>query len=313
MEKLLKGVKSRSKAGIIIVFLIGIVFVGVGVYSMRPKEQDVEDIKAFDKDSYSSDLSAIEAYYLIGPVASDSQEGIDCYIAVGEEEIYAIVTGKTNETGLPVITENTTDEEIENFELVKTAGKPVKIDNKLATILANTYNELEGEEVLDLTNYNLVYGKYYLDTKVKSEGDGYTYLYFILAAIFLISGIIMISGNNKQNKKIKEKIEELRQSGELEKYNADIEAFGEDKYNKQLKTLLTDNYLYSINDNVTIVPIKEIINAYSCCIIDNKITNFDYIAIETKGDKTYYVAQKAKDAKNKNFDNLLLQIKEKIN
>ena len=58
MEKLLKGVKSRSKAGIIIVFLIGIVFVGVGVYSMRPKEQDVEDIKAFDKDSYSSDLSS---------------------------------------------------------------------------------------------------------------------------------------------------------------------------------------------------------------------------------------------------------------
>lgn len=311
MEKLIKELKKGQMTAIFISMIMVIAILLVGVYQIQKQKTAKGE---FNKNRKSEDTVSVNLYYLMGPVA-EAKEGSnvtkECYIGIGEDEAYVILTAENNRTGVPIYDENMTEEEIDNLKPVTIVGKSKKIETDLAKYLISTYNEIEDEDVMTLSNYTNVFGKYCLDTDTASEDNELAYALFFIDVIIVIIVIISFSAKNKENKKIKEKINEYKESGEIEEFDKDIEN-SKSNLNKKLKVLITDKYIYNFKGELYVIPIDKISNAYTSCIMNNEISKFDYIAIETKENETYFIAAKERNKKNKNFDKLLNEIKGKI-
>lgn len=311
MENLVKKFKSGQIITVLIWVIIIFIILLVGFNSLNQQKS----IKGeFNKNRYSEDVLSANVYYLVGPIAEYTEGRTvrkECYIGIGEEDLYVIVTDKGNTTGVPIYDDSMTNEEIDNLKPVTIVGKTKAIESKLVTYLINTYNEIEGNALMTRSNYSDVFGRYYLDADAVNEDKETAYIIFIFDGLIIFFLALYISKKNKDNKKIKEQINKYKESGELEIFNADIEST-ESKLNKKLKVLMTDKYIYNFNGEIYGIPIEKISNAYTCCIINNKISKFDYIAIETKDNITYFIASKERDKKNKDFEKLLKDIKEKI-
>lgn len=311
MENLIKKRKNGQYITILILIIIIVAILLLGINELIAQKDPKGE---FNKLKSSEDIVSTDIYYMLGPVAEYKQGSTtkkECYIGIGKDDMFVVVTDKNSKIDVPIYSEDMTDEDINNLQPIKIVGKTEKIETELARYLINAYNEMSDKNKMTLANYSSVYGKYYIDTDTSDKGGEFAYVLFVIAVIFVVILIIYISAKGKENKKINKKIAEYKESGELEIFNEDIEN-AESKFNKRLKVLVTDKYIYNCAEDLYVIKIEEIVNAYTCCIIDNKISNSDYIAVETKDGTTYFIAAKPRDKKDKMFDKILGEIKEKI-
>ena len=122
---------------------------------------------------------------------------------------------------------------------------------------------------------------------------------------------ISLLKNNKDYKKIKKEVLNLKQEGKYDEYENDIKSSNSYKENKYL-TIVANENIYNFEKNVLVIPIQKIVNVYKCSIENGQISKNDYICIETNENETYGIAFKPRGLKDYKFDNLINQIKQRM-
>lgn len=307
LEKKLKKTKnSGSKAGWFFL-VIAIVVLLIGISTSNP---DKESWATFDGTS-SDEYYKAEIYYLVGPFAEYTENGEvveELYCAYTTDDIYILVkTGKN--TDLPIFGEDVTDENIDTVEPVTTYGYGTKMDIELAEFLAQFWNEVYGTQEFTTSNYVQYFGNCYLNTKDQAEGTSVAC--YILAAVFGFMALIILLSGRKKNQNVSNTLKKLEEEGKLDALKNEYSKETVQEY-KKLNIELTENYLINYIPQLVIVPFADIVNVYHSNMINGVYQPFMYIALETKNNEKYYVAQKQLDGRNSQFDEALEKIRSKV-
>lgn len=296
-----------------LVQLSKIAFIMVGVFVvfflMFFKETNVYE--EFDKDRRSSKTTIQEVLFLIGPFAEFEENNVvkkRLYIAITEYDTFILSTGKNNNTGVPVLGEDITEDEIDSVQPVTIKGRGERFEYETETLLMEFYNELTGD-YLELTDPHIIFGWYYLDTNNTGHNGFYTLLF-----LELVIGIILIIcayTTIKYNQRLMSVLKVYEENGILAECEEDFINY-KNTYNKILKIVLSKRYLYCFKPDLLIIPLDEIVNVYGCCIINNEIQTFEYIAIETEYGSTYHIAPKSRERKNYIIDGFREQLKKTV-
>ena len=307
LEKKLKKTKNNgSKVGWFFL-IIAIVILLIGIFTGNP---DKESWATFDGMS-SGDYCKSEVYYLVGPFAEYTENGEvveELYCAYTTEDIYILVkTGKN--TDLPIFGEDVTDENIDTVEPVTAYGYSTKMDTELAGLLAQFWNEVYETEIFTTSNYVEYFGNCYLNTRDQAEGTSVGC--YIFAAVFGVMALMILLSGRKNNKNISNTLRKLEEEGKLEALKNEYSKETVQEY-KKLNLELTENYIINYMPELVIVPFADIVNVYHSNMINGVYQPFMYIALETKNNEKYYVAQKQLDGKNPQFDEALEKIRSKV-
>lgn len=306
LENKIKKVKTANKKGGIVALIIAVVLVLIGISQTTP---DKETWKSFDGMD-SGDYYQTEIYYLVGPFAEYTEDGEvteNLYSAYTTDDMYILIkTGKN--TDLPILGEDVTEENIDSIEPVKAYGYSKELETDLAKFLVDFWNEGYEEKFLTMSNYKEYFGSCYLDTK--DQGGQISMVCYIFAVIVAIVGIIMIT-NKKQSKNADNVLNKLEDQKILDDFRNEYTKENIEEY-KKINIETTPNYLVSYMPSFTVIPFSDITNAYHSNMVNGTYQAFSYIAIETKNNEKYYIAQKPLNQKNEQFDNVLEKIKSKI-
>jgi len=267
--------------------------------------------ETFNPRMSANEVRTTDVYYLLGPFAVSEEDNVvreNLYIAITEDELIVISTGRINDTGIPIYGEDISEEDIDDLSPVKVKGSSEYMGDDINALLADFYNELIGENVADTYNVDKVFGSYYLDTDY--SGTNNTLIMWIFWP--LVVGIIVITliiVELRNSKKLINDLKVYEESGKLAEYEEDfLSAKGD--YNKKLKVLLTKKYLYSLKTNFLIIPLDDIINVYGSCMINNEINKQEFIAIETKSGSRYFILPKLRESNHQGIDAFRDQLKE---
>jgi|GEM_PF-149982 len=309
IEKFVSELRNKriAKLALLTLVIIGVFLAVFLVFSKEP-----EPTGEFDKERSSDDLKTKEVYWLNGPFAEYEDNNVitaEYYIAVAEDEIFVLSTGRYNDTEIPIYGEDIMGDEIDSAEPVLIQGKGEYIEGDLRTYSAEYYNEVSGEEILTADNLDTVFGAYYLDTTNKGNNEALN-MWLFIGIILIVFLIIFAAVSFKDNKTLIKDLRAYEEKGQLTTCEEDF-LNAKNNYDKKLKIVLSDRYLYNFKTNLYIIPLNEIINVYGCCIINNKIQNQEFIAIETKNDAVYYIAPKAREKNNRAVDALRENLRQK--
>ena len=307
LENKIKKVKTSSKKGGIVMLLIAVILVIVGISQSNSDKESWENFDGMESGEYYQ----ADVYYLVGPFAEYTSENGEVtenlYSAYTKDDIYILIkTGK--DTELPILGEEVTEENIDSIEPVKVYGYSEKLDIELAGFLVDFWNGIYEEEYFSLTNYSEYFGYCYLDTK--DQGGQISMVCYIVAVILVIVGIALLT-NKKQSQNADNVLNKLENQRILDDFRNEYTKENIEEY-KKLNVETTPNYLITYFPNFTVIPFSDITNAYNSNMVNGVYQLFNYIAIETKNNEKYYIAQKPLNQKNKQFEDLLEKVKSKI-
>ena len=306
LENKVNKVKNANKKVGIIALIIAVILVVIGI-SSKPDKETWEEFDGMD----SGDYYQTEIYYIVGPFAEYTENGKvteNLYCAETAEGMLILVkTGKT--TNLPILGEDVTEENIDSVEPVKVYGYSEKLEDELAGFLVDFLNEGEDEEFFTTSNYADYFGSCYLDTK--NQGEEISIVCYVFAVIAAIVGVIGLTSKAK-SKEADNTLNKLEDQRLLDNFRNEYTKENIEEY-KKIHVELTPNYLVSYIPSFRVIPFSDITNAYQSNMINGKYEGkFRYIAIETKNNEKYYIAQKLLNKNNEQFDEVLQKIKSKI-
>ena len=311
MEQIIKQKKGKNKVVFISILLIGALFFigGFSSYNKQEVEKDWKDVNEISEYSY------IDAQYLSGPfVEKTLDNGIkkEYYLAINEGRIVGCVLIKQNSTTeIPMVN---SDEDYDTAILQspkRMYGYSKKIESDATKIFAEQINKILETNEVNSTNLSKYIGEFYLDTTASNEDKSLGSALMILGAIMILYFPISLLKNNKDYKKIKKEVLNLKQEGKYDEYENDIKSSNSYKENKYL-TIVANENIYNFEKNVLVIPIQKIVNVYKCSIENGQISKNDYICIETNENETYGIAYKPRGLKDYKFDNLINQIKQRM-
>lgn len=310
-DEKIKSVKKTKRTGGYICLVIAVIFIMLG---MLLGNDDKDLWEKFNENSNENQYCKTNISYLVGPFAEVTEDGQvteRLYIAFYETKNYikSFIVSAGKNTNLPIWGEDITEENIDNIKPVTIYGCSKKTEKETAEFLVKFANELYETDEVTLSNYDEYFGKYYLDTT--DQNDGIDIAFYIIGVLFGSIAIISIFSNKKTNKNANETLKKLEENGDLQAFKEEYERDSTVEY-KKIKLAITENYIFSYNNEILIIPFSDIINAYCSNMIEGVYQQFRYIVLETKNDKKYYIAQKAIDAKIQEFDEALNKIKSKV-
>lgn len=294
--------------------LIGVIVIaifGAGYLVLFTKEPAAQE--EFNSAARASEVTTKEVYCLIGPFADMVVDNVvkeSFYIAVTEDEWIVLKTGKSNNTGVPILWEDIEEDDMDSLTPVTVKGKGEYMEEDINELLAEYYNELVGQNEVTAKNVDIIFGTYYLNTTdlSGSRGEAFSMMLVILIIVSVIL-IIIIIVDSRNNKNLMKGLKVYEESGKLAEYDEDFINAKSD-YNKKLKVLLTKKYLYSLKTDLLIIPLDDIINVYGCCMINNQINEQEFITLETKSGSRYFMLPKQRERSHKDIDTFREQLKE---
>jgi len=291
MKKFISGLRNKKMAKIVVLALIAIV---ASIVALAAFSKDPEPNGVFNKERSSSGLKTMEVYFLDGPFAENIDTSAEFFVAYTEDDVFVLSADKYSGK-IPVYGEDITESDLESLEPVLIEGRTEYMEEELKTYLMGFYNEITAD------NLEENFGAYYFDTTYRSDDSIPMVLFFaaIVVISLLISAIIILTSHRKLMKGLRA----YEENGLLAACEGDFLS-AKDNYDKKLKIVLSRRYLYNFKTNLLIIPLDEIINAYSCSIINNKIQNQEFIAIETNHDAVYYITPKRRAKQDNAVDTL---------
>ncbi len=306
-KKLKKAQKGKSKIGVLFLVL-SILLIVIGI-SQTGTDKDSWAI--FDGTN-SGEYYKAEILYLVGPFAEYTEGNSvtsQVYTALTKDNEYILVHTKTN-TELPVLGEDITEENIDSeLEPITIYGYAELLESDVEQYLVDFWNEVYEEELFTTENYLQYFGYCYLDTM--NQVDSTSTTCYIFAIIFGVIAVLSIFGNKKEKQNISNILKELEESGKLEEVKNEYANYTVEKYEK-INLEITENYIISYKPQLAIIERKDIVNAYRTNMIDGVYQLCKYIAVETKNNEKYYLAQVALEYKKPEFNDALEKIKSKI-
>jgi len=312
MEEFIKQKKKKNKVGFIILALIGIIFF-IGGFSSYNKKEEIEAKWWMDVNE-AEEYSYIDAQYLDGPYVEETYDGIkkEYYLAINKNYVVGCILVKQNsETEIPIVT---TEEEYNNaIEQTpkRMYGYSKNFESDVVKIFVDDLNEVYETNEVNSTNLAEYIGKYYMDTTAKDENKENAIILMVIGAIMIFIFIAFLLKNNKEYKKVKKEISDLKQDGKYDMYDNDINSSNSYTEKKYL-TIIGNMNIYNFENKVLIIPIDKITNVYKCSMANGQISQNDFICIETSENEVYNIAFKTRDKKDDKFDNLLNQIKQRM-
>ena len=180
---------------------------------------------------------------------------------------------------------------------VRTEGKLVVIDDELMQLAINEFNYFWGENVVDSKNAKEFFGAYYIDTAVTDmSGD-----YLVFAALIGIAigvMIFMAKKNSKAKAKTKQVLANLTESGEAALVDAELQDIRTKEF-KKIGVYLTERYLISYRNGLTVVPLSEMTGLYGV------VTEKNYELVIRHADESEQVVVQTENKVNKQWDELV--------
>lgn len=311
-EEKVKQINAKKKFSLILIGIIIVFCIIMGIIDIIPKDivyTEFEKQETLDNSQYST----TNIYYLtelgIKATNSTNQEIEYFYIATGENDEMFIISAK--DTGnIPIYGKDISqDSEIEQLEKIEIKGKRMVVQPSLKKLVIQNLNNVFQEEIANDNNVSQLLGDYYLDI-TPSENSYYKSL-FMLAGFLAIIFVVYYDRFRKGKQEIDNFINEIKENGKYDEIKKDYETGNIIEY-KKLNVDISDKFLFSYMNGITIIELNNIKDVSAEKKIDQSLKRYKYIVIEDKSGTKYYIAPQTKKKQKLIFEELLAKLKTKI-
>ena len=258
LKKIKKGNIGKIIAGIIFILIAASTFGTFYVLDEDEKKNPIDMLNAKSTDSYAK----IEVQYMLDYFAYSTEDpDVKSYIVADKNDVlYIIDINKKDFSKLQEIWYYMyAEEEPEEVPAPVTLyGKTELIDSELKKLAIDYYNEVLEEEILNSSNFESAFGRYYLDTAIEFT-DSYLFYGIITGGIFGFIGLIFIFTFVLHKHKTKKML--AKYSDDMDKLLNDIDSEN-CYYNKKTKVYFTDTCIINYAHGLEVIEYKDIVWVY---------------------------------------------------
>ena len=305
-KKDLLSICKRSIAGTVVFLVLAVVCVALGSVFKGAEYKDFSGME--------SGYKKIQALYLMGPFAEETEDGgavYEYYIAEDADGYWNVLAADAAaELSVPVYGEDIAEEDIDNLVPQTIYGYSRTIPYELSTYLV-AYFEGTGLDVTS-SNYREYFGDHYLDS-TDTNANGSKLFFYMLAGVMVIFAVTIYFAGGVKRRAVKKQLKKMENSGELTTIYMDFSS--EPKFFFE-KAGLAVSRRYVLDFRVSgmgfhVVPLQDVVNVFQCNMVDGQPTAMNYIALETVDGKRTLVASCQKTGKE--FDEAVAQLKRMVN
>ena len=304
MNKLLERKPNKRLHIILIVLMVITIIGGLLGYLLENNiiSNDKKNVQTFNPFNAGSDYSKLTPEYLSDEFATEYDDSVNYLFAIDKDNNSYIVAVKANDMDqykdLIDYTYSTTGNAPAAVTL---QGTPRKIDSEITNLAVDSFNTFCDSDVVSTSNFNSVFGDYYLDTTQLPSGN-YTFM-SVCIFLFLVCAFIYIYLMDRERKSFK-----LRKST-LEKFDNTAIKEVDKEINESISIFFnpqnlycTSNYIISTARGFDIIHLSEIKHVYGCIYGNNQKKPTSSIVVVTNDDIKHEIAVIKLDQKG----NLLL-------
>ena len=288
-EKIIK----RKGIGLLIagLFIILSALVTDAVYYFSKKDYTKDAVALAD--AKTGDFAYVDVRIMSDYFATNDYTGVDhkTYFVWDDKYIYIVDINEKNRDSLNPIYDYSYSED-ENAvapEAVRIYGMVKSIPSDLKKIAIDSYNEMKGEKVLNLTNFKDYLGTVYMDTLSVSV------IFLVIGGILIIAFVCVKMRTKKNMKKVEENWEKIL--NELDSSDC--------FHYKKANLYITKNYLISYAAGLELYDYKDIVWIYPHEYRYNGSLSQKSMMIVLKDSKTKKLATVSASKKNLNmFDEM---------
>ncbi len=299
-EKIIK----RKGIGLLIagLFVILSTLVTDAVYYFSKKDYTKDAVALAD--AKTGDFAYVDVSIMSDYFATNDYTGVDhkTYFVWDEKYIYIVDLNDKNREDLNPVYDYSYSED-ENAvapEAKRIYGMVKSIPSDLKKIAIDSYNEMKGEKVLNLTNFKDYLGTVYMDTFETPNNDiistlSVSVIFFVIGGLLIIAFVCVKARTKKNMKKVEEKWDTIL--NELDSSDC--------FHYKKASLYITKNYLISYAAGLELYDYKDIVWIYPHEYRYNGSLSQKSMMIVLKDSKTKKLATVSASKKNLNmFDEM---------
>lgn len=295
-SKIMKRMMKKQPSTIIQILLILaiIFFAGVGVNTYITEKANInqrkEDAVTFSRINSFPIYSKITPELLSEEFAANFDDSIYYCIAVDKDSNPYIVAIKAEDMDQYQELIEYTYQDVSSIPpAVELKGIPVEIDDELVAFAVEAYNMFWGSEVVEVSNFNIVFGSYFLDTTQKPELNTGTLTMFLLLAILAGAYYVYLIMSAKKSSKRRQATLDSFQNNKILEIDQELNQ-STTVYYKPQKLYFTSNYIVSTARGFDMIPFAEITHVYGYTYGNNKWGTKNSIMVTTKDNVTHEIA-----------------------
>lgn len=281
---------------------IGLIFLFFGFRELMRRPTPFDPMQ-------SNNRATLAVRCLVGPYA----ERIDnhnrtkeaFYIAINADGGCSLVSTGAH-PGTPVYGEDVNVnnlDDLDDFPVVTLHGFTSELPEEAVPYLLESL-ELDANE-----DYKEYFGDYCLDTR--TENSCLT-IFLICGTFPTLIGFLCFLPGLLSRKALRTQLTAMEQNGSLLWIYQDFMASQQEQkplYSRKLQIAMSKHYLldFHSDENITVLPLSEIVNAYRCHMIDGSYTPDIWLAVETRDGKRYCFART--EVKRNDFDMVLNRLR----
>ncbi|MBQ8814392.1 MAG: hypothetical protein IJZ85_07860 [Lachnospiraceae bacterium] len=296
LKKLAKKVPV-SQTLVVILSVIALVCGLIALVGSAGTNSD-ELAKLYTPESKEGERAYIEVQYSSDAFAEFDAEAADKLYFMLDEEYnpYIVCVSDSDIAAYAKHQAYTFGETTEIPEVIRTYGTLMPIEDDLVELAVEGFNWFWGENVVTEENFEEIFGSYYLDTAI-TDVSGTSPMMILVMIVSVVLLVIMTKRNGKLKKKSRETLSELESRGETERINAELQDM-RTSYFKQIGVYLTENYLISYSQGLSVSDLRSIVGIYGV------VTEKNYQLVVRDGALTEKTVVETKNKVNKQWDEL---------
>ena len=292
MNKLLERKPNRKLHLILIVLMVMAIIGGISGYLLGKNElsNNKESVQTFDPSSAASSYSKLTPDFLSDEFATEYDDSINYLFAIDKDGNAYIVAVKANDMDkYKDLIDYTYSDTGSAPAAVTLQGTPRKIDDEIIGLAVDSFNTFYDSDVVDTSNFNTVFGTYYLDTTQQPAGN-YTFM-IICIFLFLVFIFMYIYLMDKERKYFKLRKTTLGRFDDTAIKDADKEINeSTTTYFDSQNLYFTSHYIISTVRGFDIIQLSEIKHVYGCVYGNNQKKPTSSVTVVTNDDVTHEIA-----------------------
>ena len=315
MNKLLERKPNKKVHSILIILMIVMVIGSVlGYFLEKSNVSNAKDnVQVFDSSSAASSYSKLTPDFLSDEFATEYDDSVNYLFAIDKDNNPYIVAVKASDMDqYKDIIDYTYSDTGNAPAAVTLKGTPRKIDDEIIDLAVDSFNTFYNSDVVSTSNFDSVFGDYYLDTTQQPSGN-YTFMSMCIL-LFLVFAFIYIYLMDKERKSFKLRKTTLDRLDDTTIKDADREINEATtlRFNSQ-NLNITSNYIVSTVLGFDIIKLSEINHVYGCVYGNNQKKPKSSVAVETNDGIKHEIAFIKLDEKgNALFNEIVNAIKTKL-
>jgi len=283
MNKLLER-KPNRKVHLILIVLMVITIIGGALGYLLEKNRisnNKESVQLFNSQSAESSYSKLTPDYLSDEFAAEYDDSVYYLFAIDKDNNAYIVAVKAKDMDqYKDIIEYTYSSVANAPAAVTLQGTPRKIDDEITNFAIDSFNTFYNSDVVNSSNFNTVFGNYYLDTTQQPSGN-YTFMsvciFFFFVLVFI--GIYLRDKERKCFKLRKNTLDRFDNTA-IKDVDKEINE-STSRYFSSQNLYCTSHYIISTVCGFDIIQLPELKHVYGCIYGNNKKKLKSSIAIVT--------------------------------